>query len=123
MYHTGITKLPKSNAPKCIEVQSENCINCPPFGSSCSGSNALFINQAKSSTIMAVIKLAQPKKCFYSLSLSKQPKCHVIKQCSKTYENKNKQHWKEMILMQVANNWFSFSATIKVGINNLDLSI
>jgi hypothetical protein len=62
MYHTGITKLPKSNAPKCIEVQSENCINCPPFGSSCNGKTALFTNQAKSSTTMAVIKLAQPKK-------------------------------------------------------------
>lgn len=36
-YQQGTTELSASNAPKCIEVQSKNCINGPPLGSSCNG--------------------------------------------------------------------------------------
>jgi hypothetical protein len=45
IYQFGITKLPVSIAPRCIEVQSENCISWKPFGSSAKGTNALLTNK------------------------------------------------------------------------------
>ena len=69
-YQFGITKLPLiSIAPRCADVQSVNCINCPPFGSSCNGTNHLFTNQAKSSTNTAVIRFAQPRTKAFLLFL------------------------------------------------------
>ena len=44
----------------CIDVQSENCISRPPFGSLSSGTIDLLANHAKSSTTMAVTRLAAP---------------------------------------------------------------
>src|ERR1043165_3365013 len=111
-YQYGITKLfANFSAPKCIDVQSVACINCPPFGSLASGTNHLFTNHAKSSIVIAVIRLAQPRKnAFLRFLFPNNLKVISSNKAAKLM----RKDWKQMVLIHIANYRLCLSTTVKL---------
>ena len=84
------------------------------------GSHHLKINHAKSSTRIADITLATPKEgSFPPFVSSKYVKANAIKEGSKSNENKNYYHWKNMIRIKSSQyrstNSMSTSSNCQIG--------